>query len=334
MSEPIYAEDRVARSPASAPAPDLSVVIPIYDEAETIPELCRRLSAALEALALSYEVIAVNDGSLDTSLAILVAETKTWPQLKVINFRRNYGQTAALMAGMDFARGERIVTIDADLQNDPQDIGALLEKLDEGFDVVSGWRRDRRDANIRRVLVSKIANRLISRLSGEQLHDYGCTLKAYRRDIIKNVRLYGEMHRFIPIFAKWQGARVTELEVRHYPRLLGKSKYGLGRVYKVTLDIAVVKFFERHFAKPIYVFGGFGLLSLAASVLVFILMVYLKLSRGISLIMTPLPLMVVTTFMLGAMSFLMGLLAEVLVRIYYESQRLPAYQVRDLINFE
>ncbi|HUC67943.1 MAG TPA: glycosyltransferase family 2 protein [Stellaceae bacterium] len=334
MSEPIYAEDRVARSPASAPAPDLSVVIPIYDEAETIPELCRRLSAALEALALSYEVIAVNDGSLDTSLAILVAETKTWPQLKVINFRRNYGQTAALMAGMDFARGERIVTIDADLQNDPQDIGALLEKLDEGFDVVSGWRRDRRDANIRRVLVSKIANRLISRLSGVQLHDYGCTLKAYRRDIIKNVRLYGEMHRFIPIFAKWQGARVTELEVRHYPRLLGKSKYGLGRVYKVTLDIAVVKFFERHFAKPIYVFGGFGLLSLAASVLVFILMVYLKLSRGISLIMTPLPLMVVTTFMLGAMSFLMGLLAEVLVRIYYESQRLPAYQVRDLINFE
>jgi glycosyltransferase involved in cell wall biosynthesis len=238
------------------------------------------------------------------------------------------------MAGIDHASGEIIVMIDADLQNDPEDIPRLIEKLNEGYDVVSGWRKDRKDMAIRRNLVSRVANRLISRISGVRLNDYGCTLKAYRRDVLRGVRLYGEMHRFIPIYASWMGAKIVELPVRHHPRKFGRSKYGLERVVKVLLDLTVVKFLDRHFVKPIYVFGGFGIFSLLLSALSTLCMLYLKIFEGVSMILTPLPLMATMTFLVGFVSILMGLLAEMLVRTYFESQQRPAYAVRELINFE
>ena len=312
----------------------ISVIVPIFNEAESIETLLARLFAVLDRLPHRFEIIAVNDGSRDGSLALLRAAARARPELKLVNFRRNYGQTAAMMAGIDHASGEIIVAIDADLQNDPDDIPALLDKLDEGFDVVSGWRKQRQDAPIRRNLVSRIANLLISRISGVPLNDYGCTLRAYRKDVIKGVRLYGEMHRFIPIYAAWQGARVTELPVRHHPRQFGKSKYGLERIIKVVLDLMVVKFLDRHFVKPIYIFGGFAVFSFALSGLAAIYMIYLKFAEGLSMILTPLPLLSAMGFLVGVMSLLMGLLAEMLVRIYFEAQNRAPYLVRDLTNFE
>lgn len=313
--------------------PYISVIVPIYNEEESIGLLMPRLYAVLDPLPHRFEIILVNDGSRDQSLALLRAAAAQRPEVKIVNFRRNYGQTAAMMAGIDHASGDIIVAIDADLQNDPDDIPALLAKLDEGFDVVSGWRRDRKDAAVRRNLVSRIANRVISRISGVRLNDYGCTLKAYRKDVIKGVRLYGEMHRFIPIYAAWQGARVTELPVRHHPRQFGRSKYGLERIIKVVLDLMVVKFLDRHFVKPIYVFGGFGMFSFGLSALAALYMLYLKFAEGLSMIQTPLPLLSAMAFLVGVMSLLMGLLAEMLVRVYFESQNRAPYLVKDLVNF-
>lgn len=315
-------------------SPQISVLIPIYDEEGNIPPLCERLLGVLSGCGYRFEVIAVNDGSRDGSLAQLKQEAKRYPELKIIDLRRNCGQTAALMAGIDHASGEIIVMIDADLQNDPEDIPRLIEKLNEGYDVVSGWRKERKDMAIRRNLVSRLANRLISRISGVRLNDYGCTLKAYRRDVLRGVRLYGEMHRFIPIYASWMGAKIVELPVRHHPRKFGRSKYGLERVVKVLLDLTVVKFLDRHFVKPIYVFGGFGIFSLLLSALSTLCMLYLKIFEGVSMILTPLPLMATMTFLVGFVSILMGLLAEMLVRTYFESQQRPSYAVRELINFE
>jgi dolichol-phosphate mannosyltransferase len=314
--------------------PALSVIVPIYNEEESIEPLLECLFAALDPLPQRFEVIAINDGSRDRSMEKLRAAAALRPELKLVNFRRNYGQTAAMMAGIDHAAGDVIVAIDADLQNDPGDIPLLLAKLDEGFDVVSGWRRDRKDAAIRRNLVSRVANWLISRISGVALSDYGCTLKVYRKDVIKGVRLYGEMHRFIPIYAAWQGAKITEVPVRHHPRRFGQSKYGLIRVVKVLLDLMVVKFLDRHFVKPIYIFGGFGMFSFALSGLALAYMVYLKFAVGLSMIQTPLPLLSAMGFLVGVMSLLMGLLAEMLVRIYFESQNRSPYLVRDLTNFD
>ena len=282
----------------------------------------------------SFEVIAVNDGSRDGTLKALQDAVESHGRLKVVNFVRNYGQTAALMAGIDFASGEILVSLDADLQNDPSDIPLLIEKLNEGHDVVSGWRKDRKDAAIRRNLLSRVANWLISAVSGVRLHDYGCTLKAYRHDVVKGIRLYGEMHRFIPIYASWMGARVVEMPVQHHPRQFGQSKYGLQRIPKVLLDIVVVKFLDLYFVKPMYVFGGFGMLSISVSLLVAGWMLYLKFVEDTSLILTPLPLLSAMTFLVGVVSILMGLLAEMVVRTYFESQGRPAYHVRDLINFE
>jgi glycosyltransferase involved in cell wall biosynthesis len=313
--------------------PYISVIVPIYNEEESIGLLLPRLYAVLDPLPHRFEIILVNDGSRDRSLVLLREAAALRPEVKIVDFRRNYGQTAAMMAGIDHASGDIIVAIDADLQNDPDDIPALLAKLDEGFDVVSGWRRDRKDAAVRRNLVSRIANRVISRISGVRLNDYGCTLKAYRKDVIKGVRLYGEMHRFIPIYAAWQGARVTELPVRHHPRQFGKSKYGLERIVKVVLDLMVVKFLDRHFVQPIYVFGGFGVFSFALSGLSALYMIYLKFAEGLSMIQTPLPLLSAMAFLVGVMSLLMGLLAEMLVRVYFESQNRAPYLVKDLVNF-
>jgi dolichol-phosphate mannosyltransferase len=316
----------------SARSIDLSVVIPVFDEEESIPRLVDSVFAVLKRLDRTFEVIIVNDGSQDGSLGVLRDEAAARPQLKVIDFRRNFGQTAALMAGIDHAAGAVVVSLDADLQNDPEDIPRLLDKLGEGYDVVSGWREQREDGLVRR-FVSRMANRLISGMSGVHLHDYGCTLKAYRRDVIVGARLYGEMHRFIPVYASWMGARVTELPVRHHVRRFGRSKYGLERIAKVLLDLLVVKFLDSYFVKPIYVFGGFGILSLALSVAAFTLMMYWKLFKGIAMILTPLPMLTAMTFLVGCMSILMGLLAEILVRTYFESQGQAAYKVRELINF-
>ena len=320
-------------NPATRP-PALTVVLPIYEEEESLPSLFERLFAVLRPLGKTFEIIAVNDGSTDRSIDVLRTLAAANPELRVIDFRRNYGQTAALMAGFDFARGDVIVTLDADLQNDPADIPNLLAKLDEGYDVVSGWRKNRQDAALRRNLPSRIANGLISRLSGVNLHDYGCTLKAYRREALAGVRLYGEMHRFIPVYASWMGAKVVEIPVGHAARQFGYSKYGLNRIFKVLLDLTVLKFFESYLVKPIYVFGGFGMAALALSFVVLGWALGLKFFAGTSLILTPLPLLAAMLFLIGCMSVLMGLLAEILMRTYFESQSVRPYLVRRTFNVE
>jgi dolichol-phosphate mannosyltransferase len=311
----------------------LSIIIPIYNEEDSLPRLFDTLIPILKRMDLRYEIIAVNDGSKDRSLDVLQRIAKEYPQVKVVGFARNFGQTAAIMAGIDHASGEVIVSLDADLQNDPEDIPALLAKLDEGYDVVSGWRKDRKDAAIRRNFVSRIANSLISKISGVHLNDYGCTLKAYRRHVIKGVHLYGEMHRFIPIYASWMGAKITELPVRHHPRRFGASKYGMGRVLKVVLDLFVVKFLDRHLVKPIYVFGGFGLFSWAVGLAAGLLAVYFKYFTNTSFIQTPLPLLCALCFLIGFISILMGINAEILIRTYFESTNRPTYLVSTRVNF-
>jgi len=311
----------------------LSIVIPVYNEEDNVNLLYERLVPPLEALRSTFEIILVNDGSKDRTESLIAAIALRDSRVKIVNFRRNFGQTAAMMAGIDHASGDIIVPMDGDLQNDPNDIGRLVQKLDEGFDVVSGWRKDRKDSEWRN-LPSRIANRLISRISGVHLHDYGCSLKAYRRDVIKGVRLYGEMHRFIPIYASWQGGKVTEIPVHHHPRLHGKSKYGMERIVKVVLDLIVVKFMADYANKPIYVFGGFGALNILISGMAGVAALYLKYVEGVSFILTPLPLLTVLTFITGVMSILMGLLAEIIMRTYHESQDKPVYLVKNTINVD
>lgn len=312
----------------------VSVIIPIYNEERNIELLLDRLFPVLDELGRSFEVIGVNDGSTDRSLDELRKAAATRPEFKVVSLARNYGQTAAIMAGFDHATGEIIVPMDADLQNDPTDIPRLLAKMEEGYDVVSGWRKDRKDSAIRRNFVSRVANRLISWISGVHLHDYGCSLKAYRRDVIGHVRLYGEMHRFVPIYAAWYGARITELVVSHHPRQHGSSKYGLERVLKVALDLIVVRFLDRFLGKPIYLFGGFGLLWLTIAFLTLIYVFYLKFVDGLSMILTPLPILAAMSLMMGVTSILIGLLAEILVRIYFETRSKHIYHTRETLNFD
>ena len=314
--------------------PEVSVIVPIYNEEGNLHLLFEKLKSSLESLGCTFEVILINDGSTDASEHKLGAIATADRRFRVVNLRRNFGQTAAMMAGIDHAAGDVIVPMDGDLQNDPADIANLLKRLEEGYDVVSGWRKNRKDAALRRNLPSRIANALISRISGVHLHDYGCSLKVYRREVIKDVKLYGEMHRFVPIFATWQGARVTEIPVSHHPRVYGKSKYGMERVVKVVLDLIVVKFMSRYSTKPIYVFGSFGLASIVLAVLSGLYAVYLKIFEGTSFIQTPLPLLTVMAFITGVMSVLMGLLAELIMRTYYESQGKPVYLVKNTINFE
>ena len=310
----------------------LSIVIPVYNEQDNVFPLHERLSAALQQIGQDYEVIIVNDGSSDLTEDNLKSIAATDPRFKIVNFRRNFGQTAAMMAGIDFSSGDIIVGLDGDLQNDPADIPKLLDKLAEGYDVVSGWRVNRKDAALKRNLPSRMANWLISTISGIHLHDYGCSLKAYKKHVVKDVKLYGEMHRFIPIYASWQGGKVAEIPVDHHPRIHGSSKYGLERVVKVLLDLMVVKSLASYANKPIYVFGGFGLLSIAFSVAVGLWALYLKFFEDKSFISTPLPLLVVLAFITGIMSILMGLIAEIIMRTYYESQGKQVYLVKDTIN--
>lgn len=303
----------------------VSVVVPLYNEATNVAPLYARLTQVLTWE--DVEFIFVDDGSTDSTHEELVAVTAGDHRVRLLRFRRNFGQTAALSAGIDHARGRIIVPMDGDMQNDPADIPRLLAKLDEGFDVVSGWRVKRKDPLHRR-LPSMIANRVISLISGVHLHDYGCSLKAYRREVLEDVRLYGEMHRFVPIYARWQGARVTELAVRHHPRASGKSNYGMERTLKVVLDLIVVKFLSAYATKPIYVFGGFGFLALFASTAVFGVMVYLKLAGIRDFVATPLPLVVVMLLLVGCLSVLLGLVAELTIRTYYESQGKRTYLLR------
>ena len=309
----------------------LSILIPIFNEEKNIFLLYDRLITALRKIGRPYEVIFIDDGSSDGSLDILLDMSKRNPNVKIISFSRNFGQTAALSAGIDLSKGDILIPMDGDLQNDPEDIIALLQKIEEGYDVVSGWRKDRKDPFFRRRFPSIIANKIISWIGGVHLHDYGCTLKAYRRDILKNIRLYGEMHRFIPIYAQWIGARVSEIPVRHFSRGSGTSKYGMSRVFKVILDLMVVKFLLSYSQKPIYVFGGMGLLMILGGFLSGGYAIYLKLFKEVSFILTPLPLLSVLLFMLGFLSILMGFLAEILTRTYYESQGKPTYQIKETI---
>ncbi len=311
---------------------DLSVVIPSYNEAVSLPELLTRLEAARPAWPGSHEVIVVNDGSTDDSARLLAEQAATRPWLKVVNLRRNYGQTAALMAGFERAAGSIIVAMDGDLQNDPADIARLVAKLNEGFDLVSGWRRDRKDNPVTRILTSRVANRLISWATGVRLHDHGCSLKAYRREALADVHLYGEMHRFISVYAKWNGARITELPVAHHLRTAGASHYGLNRVFKVMLDLFVVLFLHRYSQKPIYVFGTCGLVSFAISLLAGLAAVYYKFWGGKTFIQTPLPLLCTTMFFTGVLCLLLGLIAEIGNRTYHESQGKRTYRVASTVN--
>src|SRR5262245_38493420 len=317
--------------------PKLSLFVPVYNEEENLPRLNEKIFQTMERLGHSFEVIYVDDGSADRSLALLKEFAAKDRRARVIAFHRNYGNTAALTAGIGAARGDILIPIDADLQNDPADIEWLLAKLDEGYDVVSGWRKDRKDAFLTRTLPSKIANRLISKISGVELHDYGCALKAYRREVLKDVRLYGEMHRFVPIYASWAGARVTEIPVMHYPRFAGKSKYGLSRTTKVVFDLVTVKFMASYMTKPSYAFGWAGILAFAISLfsaLIAVLMKFAGWPYRAAFIQTPLPLLAMVMLVLGIQLFLMGLIAEMVVRTYHESQGKPIYTIKTKINFE
>jgi glycosyltransferase involved in cell wall biosynthesis len=320
--------------------PTVSLVIPVFNEEESLPRLFDALDAILVKLPQPAEVVLVDDGSTDRSFAVLTSAIASRSWARVVRFRRNFGQTAALAAGIDHSRAPIIVALDADLQNDPEDIPAMLKLLDEGYDVVSGWRQKRQDKAFTRKLPSAIANWVIGRVSGLKLHDYGCTLKAYRRFVLEPYTLYGEMHRFIPIYASWTGARVTEMVVRHHPRVAGQSKYGLGRAYKVLLDLLTVSFLGGYATKPIYFFGKPAIFLAAAGFSAASLFVFeftwsrITHNYDVWIQPTTLLLFAVFTVSLGVQLVLMGLLGEIVMRTYYESQSKKTYLVRQLENFD
>lgn len=320
-------------SPEANSAPEISVFLPVFNEEPNLHPLHVKLDQALKTLNRSAEIVYVDDGSTDGSLKILRELALQDPRVRVVALRRNYGQTAAMAAGIDAAQGKVLIPMDADLQNDPADISRLLAKLDEGYDVVSGWRKNRKDKMVSRKIPSMLANRLISWIGGVPLHDYGCSLKAYRRESLQDVRLYGEMHRFIPIYASWAGARVTEIPVEHHARTMGKSKYGIERTLKVVFDLMTIKFMASYQTKPIYVFGSFGMLAFAISLLAGLYAVFLKIFHRADFVQTPLPILTIVMFAVGIQFVLMGLLAEMLVRTYHESQAKPIYAVRERLGF-
>jgi glycosyltransferase involved in cell wall biosynthesis len=317
-------------------APDISIFLPVFNEEPNLRLLHEKLDQALAKLGRSAEIIYVDDGSTDGSLQVLREIAAKDSRARVVALRRNYGQTPAMAAGIHAARGRVLIPMDADLQNDPVDIARLLEKLDEGYDVVSGWRKKRKDPLFTRKIPSMMANWLISKIGGVPLHDYGCSLKAYRRESLADVQLYGEMHRFIPIYASWSGARVAEIPVEHHPRTMGKSKYGLSRTIKVVFDLMTIKFMASYQTKPLYVFGWAGLLTFLVSFVCAVfafLMKFLDWPHHADFIQTPLPVLTTVMLVLGIQFFLMGLLAEMLVRTYHESQAKAIYAVRERINF-
>ncbi|HLE91344.1 MAG TPA: glycosyltransferase family 2 protein [Anaerolineales bacterium] len=314
---------------------DLSLIIPLYNEEANLPLLYDSIKKALEPLQQNWEVIFVDDGSQDKSLDVLKALVKKDPRhVRAVIFRRNFGQTAAITAGIDHAQGDTIVLLDADMQNDPADIPMLLAKLDEGYDLVSGWRKDRKDNRLTRTIPSIFANGLISWVTGVHLHDYGCSLKAYRRDALEGFRLYGEMHRFIPVFAHSVGARITEIPVRHHHRKFGEANYGLERTLKVILDLFTVKFLLNYSHKPMRLFGGLGMILITISVALLLYLFIRRVFFLVSVLGSPFFQIGVMFLILGFQSILMGLIAELLARTYHESQAKPTYTVREMINIK
>jgi glycosyltransferase involved in cell wall biosynthesis len=313
--------------------PEVSVVVPVLNEQDNIGPLYEQITGALSG-KYNYEVIFVDDGSDDDSFSVLSRLQNDGAKMRVIRFRKNFGQTAALSAGFDYARGKIIVAIDADLQNDPADIPQMIAKLNEGYDVVSGWRKKRHDKFLTRLIPSMIANRIISAITGVKLHDYGCTLKVYHREVLRQMNLYGEMHRFIPALASWSGARICEIPVNHRPRTSGSAKYGMARTLKVILDLITVKFLGSYSTKPIYIFGGLGLVNGFAAVLSGVVVLYQKFVSASHPSMNRNPLLILTAIlMITTVQFiLMGLLAELLVRTYHESQNRPTYVVREILE--
>ena len=318
-------------SKLSADHLDLSIVVPVYNEEESLPELIDKIVTSLKGTGLSYEIICVDDGSTkDNSAKWLKEETLTCPNLKAVLLRRNYGQTAAMAAGFDEARGDVIVTLDADLQNPPEEIPRLLEELNKGYDLVSGWRKNRKDAALTRLLPSKIANWLIGQLTGVKLHDYGCSLKAYRKELIDHIRLYGELHRFLPALAYIEGARIAELPVKHEERKHGVSKYGLGRTFRVVMDLFTVFFMKKFLTRPMHVFGILGIFSMTSGVLMGGYLSFIKLFLNQRIGDRPLLILSVLLVLTGVQLFCFGLLGELLMRTYHESQNRPIYRVRDV----
>jgi glycosyltransferase involved in cell wall biosynthesis len=311
--------------------PEVSVVVPLLNEQDNIGPLYEQITQTLKG-KYNYEIIFIDDGSSDNSFNILADLQKADNRMRVICFRKNFGQTSALSAGFTHAKGEIIIALDADLQNDPVDIPDMIDKLNEGFDVVSGWRKKRQDNTITRLLPSKIANWVISWITGVKLHDYGCTLKVYRREVLEETKLYGEMHRFIPALASWSGAKIAEMPVNHRPRTAGHTKYGIGRTLKVILDLITVKFLGSFSTKPIYIFGGLGLLSAFGAILFGLIVLYQKLYFGTDMSGNPLLILTAVCILASIQFILMGLLAELLVRTYHESQNRPTYVIKQILE--
>ena len=313
----------------SAPL-DLSVVVPLYNEEESLPHLVEQLLAALRPSGERFELVLVNDGSSDRTAEVLERLSRDIPELVGVVLRKNYGQTAAMAAGFDVAQGEVIVSLDGDLQNDPADIPMLLAKLREGYDLVSGWRHQRQDAALQRKLPSKIANRLIGRVTGVRLHDYGCSLKAYSRDVLSDMRLYGELHRFLPALAFIEGARITEVKVNHRARQFGSSKYGIDRTFRVLMDLLTVWFMKRFLTRPMYIFGFGGLIAIQLSLVASSYLLAVKLMGG-DLANRPLLTLAVVLGLAGIQLFCFGLLGELQIRTYHESQDRPIYRIRETL---
>lgn len=310
----------------------LSVVVPLFNEEESLPPLVERILGHVRPLAIPFELVLVDDGSRDRTAAVLRRLSDQVPELVAVLLRRNYGQTAAMAAGFDASRGEVIVTLDGDLQNDPADIPLLLQKLEEGYDLVSGWRQQRQDATVSRLLPSLLANRLIARVTGVQLHDYGCSLKAYRRAVVEDMNLYGELHRFLPALAFIEGARISEVKVSHHARRYGQSNYGIDRTFRVLMDLLTVWFMKRFLTRPMHVFGLGGLAAMALGLVVVLWLVGEKLLLGVNIGDRPLLLMGLLSFLTGVQLFCFGLLAELQMRTYHESQNRPIYRVRDTLR--
>lgn len=310
----------------------VSVVVPVCNEVESLPHLIEAIATTLTSSELSYEIICVDDGSIDGSAELLKQMAQTRSDLKSVLLRRNYGQTAAMAAGFNYAEGRAIITLDADLQNDPADIPLLLAKLEEGYDLVSGWRKDRKDAALTRLLPSKVANWLIGLVTGVKLHDYGCSLKAYKSELVADMNLYGELHRFLPALAYIEGARITEITVVHHPRRYGRSKYGLWRTFRVSMDLLTVWFMKKFLTRPMHVFGLFGLMSIVLGTVLGGYLTFLKLGLGRSIGHRPLLILAVVLLLAGVQLFSFGLLAELLMRTYHESQGRPIYRVREVIE--
>lgn len=322
------------RNAVNQPAgqPDISAVVPIYNEVESLPTLIESIASTLRENQISYEIVCVDDGSKDGSSDLLRRLARERTDLRAVLLRRNYGQTAAMSAGFNHAKGRVIITLDGDLQNDPADIPRLMAKLDEGYDLVSGWRKQRQDAMVTRLIPSRIANWLIGKVTGVDIHDYGCSLKAYRSELVMDMNLYGELHRFLPALAFIEGARIAEIPVRHHARRFGQSKYGLGRTFRVLMDLFTIFFMKKFLTRPMHVFGWFGLISMLLGLATGLYLTFLKIGLGQQIGDRPLLILSVVLFLTGVQLFSFGLLAELLMRTYHESQNRPIYRVREVVD--